>query len=187
MQARQPGRACRARSTCGSGRPSTRVASRSSRSPRWVDLAVAGCRSPCGWERSKRREYSPGAAWRCRALAMRHSRSLAARRPCARHSAGRPRACRRSRAPRRPRSGRAARSARIRPSAAPRTRVPRPTRRRRHCSRRWADRQARVQDGDGVAEALDEAPDDLRRERDLGDQHDRALPAAPRVSAAMRR
>src|SRR6185437_7460502 len=35
------------------------------------------------------------------------------------------------------------------------------------------DRQARVQDRDRLAEALDEAPDDLRRECDLRNEHDR--------------
>ena len=34
--------------------------------------------------------------------------------------------------------------------------------------------QARVQHGDGLAEAFGEAPDDLRRQRYLGHEHDRA-------------
>ena len=34
--------------------------------------------------------------------------------------------------------------------------------------------QLRVEHRDGLAEAVDEAPDDLRRERDLRDQHDHA-------------
>ena len=41
-----------------------------------------------------------------------------------------------------------------------------------------AGRELRVQDGDGVAEARDEARHDLRRQRDLGDEHDH--PAAAR-------
>ncbi len=43
-----------------------------------------------------------------------------------------------------------------------------------------AGRQPRVQHGDGVAEAFDEAPDDLRGERDLGHEHDRAAPLLQR-------
>ena len=39
-----------------------------------------------------------------------------------------------------------------------------------------AGRQARVHDGDRVSEALEEAGDDLRRERDLGHHHDRPAP-----------
>ena len=39
-------------------------------------------------------------------------------------------------------------------------------------------RQPRVQHRDGLAEALDEAGHDLRRERDLGHQHDRAATLA---------
>jgi hypothetical protein len=37
-----------------------------------------------------------------------------------------------------------------------------------------------VQEGDGVAEARLEAPDRLRRQRDLGDEHDHALPTLER-------
>ncbi len=66
-----------------------------------------------------------------------------------------------------------ARSARTRPSAARRRCAPRP--RAAAATRRSARRaQARVQHRDGLAEAFDEAPDDLRRQRDLGHEHDRA-------------
>ena len=40
--------------------------------------------------------------------------------------------------------------------------------------------QPRVQHGDGLAEAIDEASDDLRRQRDLGDEHDRPPPLRER-------
>ena len=41
-------------------------------------------------------------------------------------------------------------------------------------------RELGVQDGDGVPEAVDEARDDLRRQRDLGHEHDRAAPLGER-------
>ena len=43
-----------------------------------------------------------------------------------------------------------------------------------------ARREARVEDRDVVAEARAEAGDELRRERDLGDEHDRAAPGLAR-------
>ena len=49
-----------------------------------------------------------------------------------------------------------------------------PARSRCHSSRRSPGRELGVQDRDGVAEAVDEARDDLRRQRDLGHEHDRA-------------
>ena len=45
--------------------------------------------------------------------------------------------------------------------------------------------QARVQDGDAVAEARPEAAEGLRRERDLRDEHDRAAPALERGRAGL--
>ena len=44
-----------------------------------------------------------------------------------------------------------------------------------------ARRELGVQDGDRVAEARDEARDDLRRQRDLGDEHDHAAAVRERV------
>ena len=45
--------------------------------------------------------------------------------------------------------------------------------------------QPGVQDGDAVAEARLEAPERLRRQRDLGDEHDRAAPARERRRAGL--
>ena len=50
-----------------------------------------------------------------------------------------------------------------------------------------AGRELGVQDRDGVAEAVDEAADDLRRQRDLGDEHDDAAVVLARAVAAARR
>ncbi len=96
----------------------------------------------------------------------------------------RPRACSTSRAPRRRRSARARASGRTPPSAARRTPAPpppaaAPTRR---AARR---RELRVQDGDRVAEARDEPRDDLRRQRDLGHQHDHAAPVGEGVGRGL--
>ena len=46
--------------------------------------------------------------------------------------------------------------------------------------------EARVQDRDVVAEARAEAPDELRRERDLRHEHERASPAARACAIARR-
>ena len=106
-------RACRATSTGGSGRPSTR--SGSSR-------------------RAHRSASSRAAAWRCRPRAPRRPARRAGRdlaRVVARIA---PPACRRSRAPRRSRSARARRPGRTPPSAARPRSAPAPERSRRHSS-----------------------------------------------------
>ena len=48
-------------------------------------------------------------------------------------------------------------------------------------------RQRRVEHGDAVAEAGAEAAERLRRERDLGDEHDRARARAPSACSQARR
>ena len=48
-------------------------------------------------------------------------------------------------------------------------------------------RELGVQDRDGVAEARDEARDDLRRQGDLGHEHDARRGRAASVAAAARR
>jgi hypothetical protein len=56
-----------------------------------------------------------------------------------------------------------------------------PARRRRHRREALARRQRAVQHRDVLAEAGAEARRELRRERDLGDEHERALPRRPRL------
>ena len=73
-----------------------------------------------------------------------------------------------------------ARPARRPPIGGRRRCVASPGRRRCHSSRRSPRGEPRVEQGDAVAEARREAADGLRRERDLGHQHDRAAPALER-------
>ena len=124
---------------------------------------------------------TPGAGSRCRPRGRRRPAWRGARPRGARRSAGRPRACRTRRAPRRRRPGPARASGRRRPSAGRRTPAPPPPRSRAHSSWRSPARELGVQDGDRVAEARDEARDDLRRQRDLGDEHDHAAAVGERV------
>ena len=103
-----------------------------------------------------------------------------ARRRRVRRSAGRSPACRRSRAPRRPRPGRGrcsgANTAERGPDADPR----RAAAQALPLVVALAEPELRVQDRDALAEALLEAARRLRRERDLGHQHDRRAPLRER-------
>ena len=56
---------------------------------------------------------------------------------------------------------------------------------RSRSSRRSASVRSRVQHGDAVAETRTEPAHGLRRERDLGDQHDRSSPALDRTRARL--
>ena len=157
-------------------RDAARGAPRACRRPRPaaagpVDARAAGAGAPA-------RGRTPGAGSRCRPRGRRRPARRGARPRGARRSAGRPRACRTRRAPRRPRPAPARASGRRRPSAGRRTTRASPARRRAHSSWRSPGRELRVQDGDRVAEARDEARHDLRGQRDLGDEHDH--PAAVR-------
>ena len=112
--------------------------------------------------------------------ARRRRRRRGGGRPRARRSAGRPPACRRRRAPRRRRSGRGPRSGRRPPSAARRRSAPRrgaaaATRRgaRRRRAREW---RTATRSPKRAANARQR----LRRQPDLGDEHDRPAAALER-------
>ena len=150
--------------------------------------ACRGSRPPAGRGRRRARAARGARAPASSRAAASPSRRRAPRRrprrgggrPRGRRSGGRPPACRRRRAPRRRRSARGRRPGRRPPSAGRRRPAPRPTRSRCHSSRRSPAPRRECSTATRSPKRASNASQRLRRQRDLGDEHDRAEPALQR-------